>query len=225
MSTHLSHDFNPLPNTEVADDPGQQQAQRQVPVHLAEGHGLRHLQHAIAAQEERERKSACQSIKGTCRNDPTACAARRCDVSGLFSTRSAASSWITSKWLPSCATGVHVYIRCGVISDCMWPARNTLPAESRLCLPRAVKEMVSAEECEFVRGGCKRVFFFSHVQNSSSADFTIKKDSFRDLQRWSKAHNGASQGRRRVNNYRTDAFGIGRTHSMTVQSAVSVDFI
>lgn len=56
MSTHLSHDFNPLPNTEVADDPGQQQAQRQVPVHLAEGHGLRHLQHAIAAQEKREKK-------------------------------------------------------------------------------------------------------------------------------------------------------------------------
>lgn len=111
-------------------------------------------------RRKRERKSACQSIKGTCRNDPTACAARRCDVSGLFSTRSAASSWITSKWLPSCATGVHVYIRCGVISDCMWPARNTLPAESRLCLPRAVKEMVSAEECEFVRGGGVSVFFF-----------------------------------------------------------------
>lgn len=117
-------------------------------------------------RRKRERKSACQSIKGTCRNDPTACAARRCDVSGLFSTRSAASSWITSKWLPSCATGVHVYIRCGVISDCMWPARNTLPAESRLCLPRAVKEMVSAEEeeCEFVRGGVSVFFFFSRPE-------------------------------------------------------------
>lgn len=48
----LSCGFNPLPDAEVADDPGQQETQGQVPVERCRGHFIRQPQHAIAVARE-----------------------------------------------------------------------------------------------------------------------------------------------------------------------------